>query len=94
VNNCIAPSYLTRQITTVKNVFTNILTARGLRRISCLYWTWQGMLSLRTRKRLRFSMPFLLLYLIVKPVLSPPRWKKKIGRGINLPQCRGKQLVN
>lgn len=40
-----------------------------LRRISHLYWMWQGMFLLKMRKELRFSMLSLLLSLIVKPVI-------------------------
>jgi len=42
----------------IKSVFTNVLASRGgPRRISILHWMWQGTLSLRMRKWLRFSMP-------------------------------------
>lgn len=54
----------------IKNVFMNIVTGRGgPRRISILNWMQQGTLSLRLRKRLRFSKPSLLQSLTVRPVI-------------------------
>lgn len=71
-----------------KNVFLNTLTARGgPRRISCLYWMqW---IILPPRVRLRFSMPSLLLPLVVRPVInrvfSPLSWKTWMGSRLNPP---------
>jgi len=56
---------------------------------------WQEMFSLKMRKRLRFSMPSLLLSLIVKPVilrvLRPLIWKIRGGEQNKPPQFRRKQ---
>jgi len=55
----------------IKNVFMNIVTGRGgPRRISILNWMQQGTLSLRMRKRLRFSKPSLLQSLTVDQLSS------------------------
>lgn len=74
----------------IKNVLINILTPRGgLRRFSILYWMQRGTLSLRMRKRLRFTMPSLHLCSIVRLWISsgysdPWAWKAGMGRIITL----------
>ena len=54
--------------TTVKDKNDLQISKRRSVRISVLYQLWQGILPLTMRKRLRFSVPSLLLSLIVRPV--------------------------
>lgn len=62
----------------IKNAFTNIIAAiQKPRRISVLYWVLQETLSLRMRKRLRFSVLSLLLALIVRLVIPVSPWTEK-----------------
>lgn len=75
--------------------FPNTWTVRGgLRRTSILYWMQQG--PWRIKKRLRFSMPSLLISLKVRPVifrlLYLQTWKSEMGSRIKPPWFRWKQL--
>lgn len=81
----------------ISSGFTNVLTARGARRISNIYWMQWGKLSVRTRKRLILSMlsllPPLIVWLLILRLFSHLSRKSRMGCIIKPTQFKRKQLA-
>jgi len=80
-----------------KHFYIYILTVNGgLRRISILYWIWQGTWPLGIQKRLRLSIPSQSLSLKVRSinvrVFYMLTWKSWIGSRINPSRFKWKLL--